>query len=295
MISPGCLRVRSPETQRMTQRAPGGQVGTPQGSGSKDKKSCSQAFVGPTKAEGISPVQISPPESMGMRVCLSVCVPCLYLSVCTHYLWTCTFPKIHHPLPHLFFQVPLMGLLALGALTTPPKLWVEYRSPHDGLACLSHDVPFTSGPSGLPTGWGVWGSSQGLARVRSESSLCRPSPGPRAISTPLPASWATLGLLSWQRSGVPPSPLVSATFTTVGVGAGLADESFCQLPPLAPHQCGPHTDYTWSRSLYSRVKKLEPRYENFTYHVCPQAKAGASRPWFPHLTPRARSRINEVK
>lgn len=57
----------------MTQRAPGGQVGTPQGSGSKGKKSCSQAFVGSTKAEGISPVQISPPESMGVRVFVCVC------------------------------------------------------------------------------------------------------------------------------------------------------------------------------------------------------------------------------
>lgn len=111
----------------MSQRAPGGQVGTPQGSGSKGKKSCSQAFVGPTKAEGISPVQISPPESMDVR--LSVCVPCLYLSVCTHYLWTCTFPKIHHPLPHLFFQVPLMGLLALGALTPLPSCGLSTGRP----------------------------------------------------------------------------------------------------------------------------------------------------------------------
>lgn len=73
MISPGCLRVRSPETQRTTQRAPVGQVRTPQGSGSKGKKSCSQAFVEPTKAEGISPVQISPPGSMGVRAFVCVC------------------------------------------------------------------------------------------------------------------------------------------------------------------------------------------------------------------------------
>lgn len=75
---------------------PWGTEDTPQGSGSRGKKSCSQAFVGPTKAEGISPVQISPPESMG--VCLYVCVCPLPLPKHVHtlpYLWTCTFPKIH--------------------------------------------------------------------------------------------------------------------------------------------------------------------------------------------------------
>lgn len=83
-------------------------------------------------------------------------------------------PKIRCPLPHLFFQVLLMGFPSLRVLTAPLKLWVEYRSCHDALACPSHDVSFASGPGGLPTAWGVWGSSQDLARVWPESSLCRP-------------------------------------------------------------------------------------------------------------------------
>lgn len=147
----------------------------------------------------------------------------------------------------------------LGVPNDPLKLWVEYGSPHDALACLPHDSPSPLAPADS-TGRGVWGGSGAWP----ESSLCGPAPGLGAVSTPLPAGGATRASSAGRGLVSLTTPPVTTSLSMTGVGAGPAAELL--LPrkepasPLAPHHCGPRLGCTWPGSLDSGEKTPEPRY-----------------------------------
>lgn len=97
------------------------------------------------------------------------------------------------------------------------------------------------GESPLQDG-GVPGGRQQPARVWPKSSPYRPSPGPRAASAPLPASWTARALLHGQRSGVHTSspPTVGFTPGRVSIQAGS-----CKLPPREKPASPPCSRLLW--------------------------------------------------
>lgn len=193
-----------------------------------------------------------------------------------------------------------MELPPLEVLTAPLKLWVQYKSPHNALACPPHDALFTSGPSELPTGWRVWGLVVRSWVWTGQNLLCADQAEGLALSQPFSLPTGPPGPPQLAEVWCPhrlPQQLQLSPKKSRGQ-AGIC-EVLLRDKPASPT----YSPSLWAPHRLHIVKVIilqneETRAQILKLHLpCMSTGKGwcFSQPWFPHPTPRVGSRINEMK